>query len=198
MKISANKAVSAEYELFVDGEKEGELELMERATRETPLEFIYGVGMMLPKFEENLFGLQAGDSFDFTISNEDAYGPYDDESVIPLERSVFEVDGKIDESMIFEGNVVPMMDSMGNKVRAQIVTITDSHITIDLNHPLAGETLHFKGSVIDVREASAEELAALSGGGCGCHCSCGHDSEHHHDSHDCGCESESGGCCGCH
>lgn len=171
---------------------------MERATRETPLEFIYGVGMMLPKFEENLFGLQAGDSFDFTISNEDAYGPYDDESVIPLERSVFEVDGKIDESMIFEGNVVPMMDSMGNKVRAQIVTITDSHITIDLNHPLAGETLHFKGSVIEVREASAEELAALSGGGCGCHCSCEHDSEHHHDSHDCGCESGSNGCCGCH
>ena len=119
MKISANKAVSAKYELFVDGKKEDELELMERTTRETPLEFIYEVGMMLPKFEKNLFELQAGDSFDFTISNEDAYGPYDDESVIPLERSVFEVDGKIDESMIFEGNVVPMMDSMGNKVKAQ-------------------------------------------------------------------------------
>lgn len=202
MKVSANKSVAAEYELFVDGEKEGELELMERATRETPLSFIYGVGMMLPKFEEYLFGLQAGDKFDFTISNEDAYGPYDDESVVELERSIFEVDGKIDEKVIFEGNVVPMMDNMGNRMNAQIVTISDSNITIDLNHPLAGETLHFKGSVIEVREPSEEELAALTGGGCGC--GCGHE---HGDEGGCGCggdhececgSDEKGGCgCGC-
>ena len=67
MKITANKSVSAEYELYVDGETEGELELMERATAEQPLSFIYGVGMMLPKFEENIFGLATGDKFDFTI-----------------------------------------------------------------------------------------------------------------------------------
>ena len=73
MKITADKAVSAEYELYVDGEVEGELELMEKATAEQPLSFIYGVNMMLPKFESNLFGLQAGDKFDFTIEKEDAY-----------------------------------------------------------------------------------------------------------------------------
>jgi len=197
MKITANKSVSAEYELFVDGEIAGELELMEKATAEQPLNFIYGVGMMLPKFEENLFGMQVGDKFDFLINSEEAYGLYDDESVLDLERSIFEIDGKLDEEMIFEGNVVPLMDSEGNRINAQIVTITDTHVKVDLNHPLAGENLHFKGSVLDVREATEKELAAIMGGSCGCGCgdgcgdgSCG-DKENSDDS--CGC----GGGCGC-
>jgi len=173
MKITANKSVSAEYELYVDGEVEGEQELMEKATAQEPLKFIYGVGMMLPKFEENLFGLKAGDAFDFTINNEDAYGEYDDDSVLDLERAIFEIDGKLDEEMIFEGNVVPLMDNEGNKVNAQVVTITDTHVTVDLNHPLAGENLHFKGNVLEVREATEKEIAALSGGGCGGGCGCG-------------------------
>ena len=196
MKITANKSVSATYELFVDGEKEGELELMEKATAEKPLSFIYGVGMMLPKFEENLFGLSAGDNFDFVIGVDDAYGEYEDENVLDLDRSIFEIDGKLDEKMIFAGNVVPLMDSEGNRLNAQVVEVTGTHVKVDLNHPLAGETLHFKGSVLEVRDASEKELAALMGGGCGCGSGgCGSD--------DCGCddEKEGGSCgsgCGCH
>ena len=173
MKITADKAVSAEYELYVDGEVEGELELMEKATAEQPLSFIYGVNMMLPKFESNLFGLQAGDKFDFTIEKEDAYGEYDDDSVLDLDRAIFEIDGKLDEEMIFEGNVVPLMDNEGNRVNAQVVEVTDAHVKVDLNHPLAGENLHFKGTVLEVREPSEKELAALTGGGCGSGCGCG-------------------------
>jgi len=199
MKITADKSVSAEYELYVDGEVEGELELMEKATAEQPMSFIYGVNMMLPKFEENLFGLQAGDKFEFTISSDDAYGDYDDESVIDLDRSIFEIDGKLDEEMIFEGNVVPLMDNEGNRVNAQVVTVTDSHVTVDLNHPLAGENLHFKGSVLEVREPTEKELAALTGGGCGCGCgdggcddeSCGCGDNEEKNSSSCGCG------CGC-
>lgn len=199
MKITNNAVVNAEYELYVDGEN-GELELMERATSEQPLNFIYGIGMMLPKFEQNLNGLETGDSFDFTISNEEAYGPYDDEAVIELERAVFEIDGKLDEEMVFEGNVVPLMDSEGNRLQAQVVSVNDTHVTVDLNHPLAGENLHFKGKVLEVREATEEELNALLGGGGGCGCGgncgdgcgddCGCDDDHNH-SHGCGCG------CGC-
>jgi FKBP-type peptidyl-prolyl cis-trans isomerase SlyD len=203
MKITANKSVSAEYELFVDGENEGELELMERATAQQPLSFIYGVGMMLPKFEENIFGLSVGDNFDFTIANEDAYGPYEDENVIDLDRSIFEIDGKLDTEVVFEGNVVPLMDSEGHRINAQVVTVTDTLVKVDLNHPLAGENLHFKGKVLEVREATEKELAALTGGGCGCgsggcgdggcesgSCGCGDESDGHEHKH--------GGCgCGC-
>ena len=197
MKITANKSVSAEYELYVDGETEGELELMERATSEQPLSFIYGVGMMLPKFEENIFGLATGDKFDFTIENEDAYGPYEEENVLDLDRSIFEIDGKLDEEVVFEGNVVPLMDNEGHRINAQVVEVTDTHVKVDLNHPLAGENLHFKGSILEVREASEKELAALQGGGgCGCGSGgCGDEG--------CGCDDgeEGGSCgsgCGCH
>jgi|BarGraIncu00222A_1022003.scaffolds.fasta_scaffold01520_3 FKBP-type peptidyl-prolyl cis-trans isomerase SlyD len=198
MKITANKAVSAEYELYVDGETEGELELMEKATSEQPLSFVYGLGMMLPKFEENLFGLEVGDKFDFVINTEDGYGEYDDESVLDLDRAIFEIDGKLDEEMIYEGNVVPLMDNEGNRINAQVVTITDTHVKVDLNHPLAGETLHFKGSVLEVREASEKELEALMGGGCGSGCGCG---DGGCGSGSCGCGDEeeasvSGGSCG--
>ncbi|MFV0391053.1 MAG: peptidylprolyl isomerase [Paludibacteraceae bacterium] len=192
MKIANNAVVNAEYELYVVGDT-GELELMEKATPEKPLDFIYGVGMMLPKFEEQLNGLAKGDSFDFTIKQEEAYGEYDDEAVVELEREVFEIDGKLDEEMIFEGNIVPLMDSDGNRLQAQVVTVTDTHVTVDLNHPLAGETLHFKGKVLDVREASDEQLSALFGGGCSCGsggcdddscsdggCGCGHEHTHEH------------------
>ena len=197
MKITANKSVSAEYELYVDGDVEGELELMEKATPEQPLSFIYGVGMMLPKFEENIFGLSAGEKFDFIINTEDGYGLYEDENVFDLERSIFEIDGKLDEEMVFEGNVVPLMDNEGNRINAQVVSVSDTHVKVDLNHPLAGENLHFKGTVLEVREATEKELAALTGGGCGsCGCGdggCGDGS--------CGDEEESGSCgsgCGCH
>lgn len=201
MKITANKSVSAEYELYVDGDKEGELELMEKATDQQPLSFIYGVGMMLPKFEEQLYGLAAGDRFDFTIEVNDAYGPYEDENVLDLDRSIFEIDGKLDEKMIFAGNVVPLMDSEGHRLNAQVVEVTDSHVKVDLNHPLAGENLHFKGSVLEVREATDAELSALfnsgggcGSGGCGSGCGCGDGHDHDHDDHDHGC----GSGCGCH
>jgi FKBP-type peptidyl-prolyl cis-trans isomerase SlyD len=203
MKITADKLVSVEYELFVDGEVDGELELMEKATAEQPMSFIYGVGMMLPNFEQNLFGLQAGEKFDFTINLEDAYGEYDEESVLDLDRAIFEIDGKIDEEMIFEGNVVPLMDNEGNRVNAQVVSVDDVHVRVDLNHPLAGENLHFKGTVLEVREPTEKELAAITGGGCGCGSSCGDGSCGDGGCSDssCGCEEleqKSGGCgCGC-
>ncbi|OIP83382.1 MAG: peptidylprolyl isomerase [Porphyromonadaceae bacterium CG2_30_38_12] len=202
MKITANKSVSAEYELYVDGENSSELELMEKATAEQPLNFIYGVGMMLPKFEENIFGLATGDKFDFTIGMEDAYGAYEDENVMDLDRSIFEIDGKLDSEVVYEGNVVPLMDNEGNRVNAQVVSVNETHVKVDLNHPLAGETLHFKGSVLDVREATEKELAALTGGGgCGCGSGgcgdggCGDGSCSTDEADDaCGC----GSGCGCH
>lgn len=187
MKITNNTTVKVEYDLFVDGEN-GELELMERATAEQPLSFIFGVGMMLPKFEQNLKDLEADSTFDFEIAYDEAYGEYDDEAVLDLDRSVFEIDGKLDEEMVFVGNIVPLMNSEGDRLQAQVVEITDTVVTVDLNHPLAGENLHFKGKVLSVTETTQEELDEIFGGGCGCGsggCGCDHDHDHDHD-HGCG------------
>ena len=81
MKISENKLVILQYKLSVKTEN-GELELMEETTPEHPLQYFHGMGMMLPKFEENLEGLGEGDKFDFMIPVVDAYGEYEEESVI--------------------------------------------------------------------------------------------------------------------
>lgn len=196
MKISTNNFVALSYDLHV-GEGE-ERELMERATDETPLEFIFGTNSMLEAFEKNLEGLSEGDSFDFILTPDQAYGEYDDEHVVDLPRNIFEVDGKLNEEVVFEGNTVPMMDSNGNRLNGSVVSVGDDVIKMDFNHPLAGETLNFTGKVLNVRESTPEEIAALfapQGGGCGCGCG-GHEEE----GEGCGCGSNGGGCgsgCSC-
>ncbi len=191
MKISTNKSVAVTYDLNV-GEGE-ERELMEKATEEAPLKFIFGTGTMLPAFEKALMGLSVGDKFSFSISPEDAYGEYDEDHVLDLPKDIFIVDGKFDDETIKEGNTLPMMDSNGNRMNGSVLEVKEDVVVMDFNHPLAGETLHFSGNVIDVHEATAEEIAALTAGagGCGCggDCSCGDEEE----GEGCGC-----GCGSCH
>lgn len=193
MKIETNKFVSLAYDLTVG--EENEREIMEQATAEQPLEFIFGTNSMLPDFEKHLENLSQGDTFEFSLTPEEAYGEYDDANIVELPKNIFEVDGKVDEAMLFEGNTLPMMDSSGNRLMGSVVSVGESAVTMDFNHPLAGETLHFKGSVLNVRDASAQEIADLfssggCGGGCGSDCGCGDGEE---SMGGCG-----GGCgCGC-
>ena len=191
MKISANKFVAVTYDLYV-GEGE-ERELMEKATREVLLKFIYGTGSMIQAFEDALMGLESGAGFDFTIAPENAYGEYKEDYVLDLPKNIFEVDGKFDSEMIQEGRTVPMMDSNGNRMNGSVLEVRDDVVVMDFNHPLAGETLHFKGEVIDVHDPTAEEIAAMTApaGGCGCGCdSCGGGCGDHDHGDSCGC----GGC----
>lgn len=191
MKITANKYVAVTYDLNV-GEGD-ERELMERATVEAPLKFIFGTDMMLPAFENALKGLEVGDTFNFSIDPANAYGEYNEEHVIDLPKNIFEVDGKFDGEMIKEGNTVPMMDSNGNRLNGSVLEVKDDVVVMDFNHPLAGETLHFSGEVIDVHDPTPEEIAALSAPAGGCGCGCGDCDS------DCGSNQEEGcGCGGCH
>ena len=177
MKIEAKKVVTLEYDLYVDGEN-GQEELMEKATAEAPLVYCHGEGMMLPAFEKNMEGLAEGDTFDFCIACQDAYGEYDDEGVLTLDKKMFyNGDGEFDSERVYVGAIVPMNTVDGQIINAQIAEITAEHVTIDLNHPLAGENLHFVGKVLNIREVTEGELKALHhrgcGGGCGgCKGSC--------------------------
>ena len=199
MKIDINKFVSLTYELRsggVDGE------LKEKAVKETPLSFVFGAGMMIQKFEDNLLGLESGDNYEFIIEHLDAYGPVMEDRIVDLPKHIFEVEGKVDENILFEGNVVPMMDNSGNRLNGTVKSIADDMVKMDFNHPLAGHDLCFKGEVLEVREATEQELAEAAGimsGGCGCGsggCGSGCDDE------GCGAEAnaQGGGCgsgCGC-
>lgn len=159
MKIEINKYVTLAYELHVG--EDGERELMERATEEIPLEFIYGTNSMLQSFEEKLAGKVTGDTFEFSLTPDEAYGDFEDEKIVELPKHIFEVDGKIDEELLQEGKTVPMMDTEGNQLLGSVVEVTDDSVSMDFNHPLSGEILHFSGNVLEVRDATAEEIAAL-------------------------------------
>jgi len=182
MKISNDKFVTLRYDLHV-GEG-GERELMEQATEDHPLSFIFGMGMMLEAFEKNIFGLSAGEKFSFSLKPEDAYGEYIDDRYIELPKNIFEVDGKFDSERVVEGQMLPMMDADGNQLTGAVMEITESSVFMDFNHPLSGENLHFEGEVLDVHEPTAEEIAAFTSG-CGGGCSCGCDGD---DCSSCGCE----------
>ncbi|WP_329902980.1 FKBP-type peptidyl-prolyl cis-trans isomerase [Porphyromonas pogonae] len=192
MTISPNKYVACTYDLYVGSESEREL--MEQATSEKPLEYIHGMGMMLPAFEKNLFGLSAGDKFDFELSVEDAYGNRVEDAVVELPKDMFMNEkNEFDSSVVFEGNIVPMRDSEGNVLQGNVMEVREDVVVMDFNHPLAGETLHFIGEVKNVHEATAEEIEGFFGShGGGCGCGCGDE-----DSSDEGCGGGCGGGC-CH
>lgn len=157
MKIEKNKMVSLIYELR---ESDSEGRVMESLDELRPLTFIYGTGRLLPVFESNINSLASGDPFSFSLSSDMAYGGKREEMVVNVPIAVFETDGKLNEDICKVGNEVPMMDTEGNPLNGVINEITDTYVTMDFNHPMAGVDLYFSGKIIDVRDATAEELAA--------------------------------------
>ncbi|MCQ2312175.1 MAG: peptidylprolyl isomerase [Paludibacteraceae bacterium] len=189
MKIESEKVVTLTYEMYINGEN-GSEELIERATEQRPLVYCHGEKMMLPAFEAALVGKEKGDCFDFRIDHQHAYGEYDENGIMELDKQLFfNGDGEFDSERVYVGNVIPMNTVDGQIVNAVVIEISENKVTIDLNHPFAGEDLHFVGKIIDVREADEKELEAIRHphhcGKCHGHCDdCGSD-----------CGSECGGDC---
>ncbi len=157
MKIEKNRVVSLTYELRVQNEN-GEQTLLEAATAEHPMVFIYGMSGLPEQFEENIDGLNVGDSFNFKLDAEDGYGEFDENAVVDLPKTVFQIEGAVPDNMLEVGNFIPMADSEGNQLQGRVVNVTEETVTMDFNHPLAGKELYFQGKVEKVREASSEEL----------------------------------------
>jgi FKBP-type peptidyl-prolyl cis-trans isomerase SlyD len=153
MKIEPQHVVSLTYDLYVNNEQ-GTEELVESATLEQPLTFLFGAGQMLPKFEENLSTLSTGDNYDFRLTAEDAYGEFNDEAVANLPKEMFQ-----GQDLPEIGSVLPLQDNQGNHFQGQVVSIAEDSVIVDLNHPMAGQALHFKGNIVNVRPATPEELS---------------------------------------
>ena len=195
-----HKYITVAYSLYTDN-SEGVHKLVEQAPVEHPFQFITELGVALEAFEAKLKDLNAGDEFDFTLSVDEAYGPYEQEHVIELPKSTFMLNGRFQKDVIFEGAVIPLVNADGNRFQGLVLEVKDEVVIIDLNHPLAGKELHFKGSVVTSREATDAEVTALikmmSGeGGCGCGCGCDGGCEGGCDSEGCGCGDHEHGC-GC-
>jgi len=138
--------VALHYELFdVDGN------LIEKT--DTPIEYLHGgyQGIFLP-VEQALDGKGVGDACRIRLAPDDAFGEYDAELVHVESRGKFP--GNLEVGMQFEGRI----DGSGEMLVYTVTDVADDKVVVDGNHPLAGQTLDFSGTVADVRTATAEEI----------------------------------------
>ena len=197
MKIAQNTVVEFSYELEVEGQ------VVDRTTKEKPLDYIHGTGSLLPKLEAHIEGMQTGDKFEITLAPADAYGEVDPQRIIDLPKAAFEVNGEVREDLLVPGNTIPMMNSMGGVIPGVVLEVTADSVKMDLNHQMAGKTLHFTGEIVSVREATEKELTEGLHGeyvhSCGCGgCHGGECGGHDGECGGCG-EGHEGDCgCGCH
>jgi len=156
MKLEANTVGSIIFTLR-SGSYDGEI--IEKIPEVEPFEFIYGIGTMLPAFEEKLSGLKAGDEFKFFIKSDEAYGSYQEGMQVEFDKSLF-VDnaGNFLEDEVILDNYIPMKDDEGNMLNGKVVRIENTMVMLDFNHPLADIDLYFEGKVIGVRKANQDEI----------------------------------------
>lgn len=161
MKIENQMVVGLTYELKVS-KVEDEIESVpfsvEVRDEDDPFYFIFGQSGLPEKFEEYLTGKQEGDSFEFVLKVEEAYGEADDELLINLPKSQFSKERGFEGNMLQEGEFLPLMDENGYPMQAKVLKDFGDTLLLDFNHPLVGFDLHFEGKVLEVREATPEEL----------------------------------------
>lgn len=190
--MEKNRFIAVQYELYsVD---ESGKHLREKTELTNTFTFISGFGYTLEEFEKQIVPLAAGENFCFQLKPEQAYGEIEKERILTLDRSIFQINGHFDNDHIYEGADVPMQNEDGMRLDGHVLKVTDDHVIMDFNHPLAGETLEYKGTVVVNRDATDAEIRGFismlapndecdeecdhehCGGGCGQHhhCGCGH------------------------
>ena len=181
MVIAEKTYAEVAYKLTVDGV------VVDQADDSRPLPFVYGKGLLLPKFEEQLNGKGVGETVSFTLSPEDGYGEHNAEYINPYPREMFcDEEGNFDEKVVFVGAMLQLSTPEGHPLMAKVAEIGETEVILDFNPPMAGKTLNFEVTVVSVREEKPEDMAMFMGnggngeGGCGCG--------------DCGCDSNEGGC----
>jgi len=148
LKVEEEKFVSIHYTgTLADGT------VFDSSQDRDPLEFIYGVGMLIPGLEKGLKGMTAGQKKTVKVKAEDAYGPYRDDLVLPVPREHFPAELEPQPGMQF------MAQTMLGPIPVTIREVTAETVHVDYNAPLAGKELTFQVEVVSVRNSTEEELA---------------------------------------
>lgn len=189
-KVGDGKLVAYAYKLIDTANGN----VLFEATADAPDVMIYGDNPeVVPGLLVALKGLGKGDKFDVTLPPAAGFGDVSSDLVMHLPHNVFlNEEGKWPEE-VKEGAELPMMTNTGQLVRGRVLKITPEEVVMDFNHPFAGKTVRFDGEVVEVRDATPEEIEASKGHGCGC--GCNHDGCGCGDGCDCG--NHEGDNCGC-
>jgi len=155
MKATANKVVSLHYTLKENNETGAVIQVTKP---EQPLAFIFGVGQLLPEFERNISGLSVGETFAFGLKAAQGYGETDPDAIVDVDKNIFVIDGKLAEDILVVGKSIGMRNDEGHPMTAIVLEVNEDTVKLDFNHPMAGKNLHFSGEIIEVRDATAEEI----------------------------------------
>ena len=145
--VQDNLIVTLDYKLIV------EEEMLESTEDGEPIEFIQGIGQVIPGLENAIYGMKVGDQKTVEIPPEEAYGEYDPESTQEAKKDEFSEEVPLDV-----GTFMDLEDDEGDMLSDQIVAAEEETVTLDFNHPLAGKTLTFEITLTDLRSPSEEEL----------------------------------------
>lgn len=148
MKITHQSVVSMDYTL-----KNKDGAVIDTSEGKTPLVFMYGSNQIISGLERELESLQSGDSKDVVVDPADAYGVRRDDLLDKVSITQFP-----DPEQVKVGAQFNAGTSQGERV-CTVIDVAAEDVTLDFNHPLAGETLYFQVKIVDVREATADELA---------------------------------------
>jgi FKBP-type peptidyl-prolyl cis-trans isomerase SlyD len=147
-RVTQDKVVSIAYKLTLqDGS------LVEETNAGNPLVYLHGHNNIISGLERELEGLIVGDKKTVVVEPGEAYGEYDSKAVETFKRG--ELPPEIEPEI---GMMLTLEDDEGNMLMAQLSSVTSEDITLDFNHPMAGKQLHFETTVVELREATAEEL----------------------------------------
>ncbi len=148
--VAENVVVSLDYILTLDND-----EVVDQSEKDAPLVYLHGYKNIVPGLESELTGMSIGDKKQVTVTPELGYGDRDPESLAEYPRDTFP-----DTLALEVGEPIAMRDSeSGESYQAYITEIRPETIMLDFNHPLAGETLHFKVKIAGLREPTSEELS---------------------------------------
>lgn len=145
--VQDNVVVSMEYTLHVDNQE------IDSSKGQEPLQFLVGHGNIISGLEREMMGMKVGESKDVVIPPADAYGEFDDEAFMDVPRGAFPKDIPVEE-----GTELTVKDDSGQSRYARIDTVEGDTVTLNFNHPLAGDELHFNVKVIGLREPTPEEM----------------------------------------
>jgi len=148
MKIEENKVVQIHYTLKDDGGK-----VLDTSEGQDPLTYMHAEGAIIPGLFKAITGKEVGEKISVVVKPDEGYGDQDDSMVQKVSREAFK---EMDDLAV--GVKVQAETDHGIQI-AVVTNITDEEVTIDLNHPLAGVTLHFDVEVADIREATGEEIS---------------------------------------
>ena len=149
MRVEEHAVVLIHYVLTNDDK-----EVLDSSQGQDPLAYLHSTGHLIPGLEAQLLGKTAGDKLDVTVQPGDGYGEFNEELVQVVPNDVFDGVESIEPGMQFQTSNEDGSD--GETIT--VVSVENDEVTIDGNHTLAGVTLHFAVDIIEVREATAEEL----------------------------------------